>query len=370
MISEMPQDDLDIYGDDETYLPEQEENDNNLNEVQENGGRHSPAHSPATGDKRPRDEDPSDAQYSQEADLNPPSDDTRMAYGGQESSGMVAPAQSSATVTQGNQMGSDALYVGDLQWWTTDEDLRQTAQSIGVNIELKDITFSEHKVNGKSKGIAYIECHTHQAATIMKNWFDNNEFQGRRASATFTSASHGNPFRTLPKDPPPREAVRGGFSGATGMGRGATPVIGAARGGVANGGNTMGNLPTRGGHMGGMGMGLNAPIRGGMGMGMGMPMRGGMMGMPNMGGMPMRGMMNGGYGGRGMNMAGMGGRGMGMMNQNVVGGMGNRGGHFNPAFFDGQNQSGGQFKRQRVDDSKSGNGTGGSETGAIHPGED
>ncbi|KZS94243.1 hypothetical protein SISNIDRAFT_62893 [Sistotremastrum niveocremeum HHB9708] len=128
----------------------------------------------------------------------------------------------------------------------------------------------------------------------MKNWFDNNEFQGRRASATFTSASHGNPFRTLPKDPPPREAVRGGFSGATGMGRGATPGIGAARGGVANGGNTMGNLPTRGGHMGGMGMGLNAPIRGGMGMGMGMPMRGGMMGMPNMGGMPMRGMMNGG----------------------------------------------------------------------------
>jgi hypothetical protein len=47
---------------------------------------------------------------------------------------------------------TNALLVSDLHWWITEDDIRGWANQAGCEDELKDVTFSEHKVNGKSKG--------------------------------------------------------------------------------------------------------------------------------------------------------------------------------------------------------------------------
>jgi hypothetical protein len=47
---------------------------------------------------------------------------------------------------------TNALLVSDLHWWITEDYIRGWANQAGCEDELKDVTFSEHKVNGKSKG--------------------------------------------------------------------------------------------------------------------------------------------------------------------------------------------------------------------------
>ena len=52
-------------------------------------------------------------------------------------------------------LDSDAtscLIITEMQWWTNDDDIRGWTNKCGHEDDLKDITFAEYKINGKSRG--------------------------------------------------------------------------------------------------------------------------------------------------------------------------------------------------------------------------
>ncbi|KAI1436912.1 hypothetical protein GGR50DRAFT_692636 [Xylaria sp. CBS 124048] len=271
---------------------------------------------------------------------------------------------------------TNCLLLSDLNWWSTDDDIRGWLAQAECEGDLKDITFSEHKVNGKSKGQAYLEFSSQQAATAAKHQIEWAAVEipqpgGKKPSVIYSSPVT-NPFRTLPKDAPARGkdnpssrgAASGGFNdrgGGSFRGRG---NFNGPRGGFNRnfaGGNMGGGGGGGGGgfhpnnNMGGGGFGNSMPGGGNFGFGnMGagggnFGFRGGMMG-SNMGGGMRGGGMRGGRGGGmgpGMGPAGMNPAVGAAMNGGMMGGMGGMGmpmmgfqqPHFNPAFFGNNQQS-------------------------------
>ncbi|OXG31534.1 hypothetical protein J008_01205 [Cryptococcus neoformans] len=99
----------------------------------------------------------------------------------------------------------DSVVLHDLHWWTSDRDLVELCAQLGVVIVEKDILFMEHKVNGKSKGQAVLDCHSKENSLKVNEWLQCNAFQGKKVISTLAASTMGNPFHPNNQDlPAPR----------------------------------------------------------------------------------------------------------------------------------------------------------------------
>lgn len=331
-----------LFDDDETYGYEGGDNQQTSNDHDAQQQQTSTPGLP-NRNKRKADEYEEDNQPPAEAPAGPASS---------------TPSTHPALPTEPN--ATPAIQIRDLHWWTTEEDVRHFCAAANVEADLKEITFGEHKINGKSRGEAYLEFSNASSASAVKKLIEERdapqegETEGKRKHPFQTFyCGVGNPFKgrdsgqATKKDAGAYNAapVRGGFNrggggfqarGAGGFNRGGGGFQG--RGGYQNQNQQAWGM--NGGNMGGYGQNpmMAMTNMGGMGMGMGYnPMMGGRGGFA--GGMPNMGNM--------MNMGGRGGNMMGGRGGNMMGARGGWGGGFNQGAGMQQSYGGGYGMQQQ-----------------------
>lgn len=125
------------------------------------------------------------------------------------------------------------LYVGNLSFSTTDEDLRDLFAQAGTVVSA---TVVRHRDTGRSRGFGFVEMETGEEAQKAINMFHNQDFQDRPLTVNVAQPreerprSSGGGFRSGGGD-------RGGFRGD--------------RGGGDRGGDRGGYRGDRGGDRGG-----------------------------------------------------------------------------------------------------------------------
>uniref|UniRef100_G1Q0C9 Cleavage and polyadenylation specificity factor subunit 6 n=1 Tax=Myotis lucifugus TaxID=59463 RepID=G1Q0C9_MYOLU len=76
-----------------------------------------------------------------------------------------------------------ALYIGNLTWWTTDEDLTEAVHSLGVN-DILEIMFFENRANGQSKGFALVGLGSESSSKKLMDLLPKRELHGQNPVVT------------------------------------------------------------------------------------------------------------------------------------------------------------------------------------------
>lgn len=99
------------------------------------------------------------------------------------------------------------LYVGNLTWWTTDQDISNALREIGVN-DLQEVKFFENRANGQSKGFSVISLGSEPSLRTVLDQLPKKEMHGQTVVVTYPSKQALTQFESLQKTrpvPPPQQ---------------------------------------------------------------------------------------------------------------------------------------------------------------------
>jgi len=94
------------------------------------------------------------------------------------------------------------LYIGNLTWWTTDQDIQDSVESVGVS-DFVEVKFYENRANGQSKGFC---CVSIGSELSMKKIMDNlpkKSIQGQNPVVTQATKQNLVQFESQSKTRPP-----------------------------------------------------------------------------------------------------------------------------------------------------------------------
>ncbi|CRL01906.1 CLUMA_CG015090, isoform B [Clunio marinus] len=118
------------------------------------------------------------------------------------------------------------LYIGNLTWWTTDQDIQDAVAGIGVN-DFQEVKFFENRANGQSKGFCVITLGSEPSMRIVMENLPKKELNGQNPVVTLPTKQALNQFesqqKTRPTPPAPPNNQKPGMGGM-GMGMGGMPM--------------------------------------------------------------------------------------------------------------------------------------------------
>uniref|UniRef100_H2Y4P6 Cleavage and polyadenylation specificity factor subunit 6 n=1 Tax=Ciona savignyi TaxID=51511 RepID=H2Y4P6_CIOSA len=91
-----------------------------------------------------------------------------------------------------------SIYVGNLTWWTTDKDVQNAINSLGVT-DLIEIKFYENRANGQSKGFALVHLASETSSRIVMDKLPQKDLHGQSPVVTPCNRQSLNQFEQQSK---------------------------------------------------------------------------------------------------------------------------------------------------------------------------